>query len=213
ILLLPGHASAIEWSRTFEGTEQDTVATVLETTTGELLITGWNNKQFIKGDNYIWVLKIDRNGRQMWRQSFSDGGPYPGSNFSAIETADSGFLFYWTRSSGPGNENIRICKINTDGLIEWQKFHGGSGNDRITALIRTSDGGYCATGWTNKKLGASNYDLWVLRLDHNGTICWQKSYGGSSSDKGTSIIQLPDSGYLIAGWTYSFGNGACEIWA
>ena len=55
-------------------------------------------------------------------------------------------------------------------------------------------------------------DIWVLKLDRDGTITWQKTYGGSGYDDAYSIQQTSDGGYIVAGDTYSFGAGSGDVW-
>jgi hypothetical protein len=92
--------------------------------------------------------------------------------------------------------------------IEWSKCYGGMKNDFPGALIPAADGGYIMTGMTQSSDGDvtanhGNYDLWVVKLRANGSIEWQKTYGGSADDAGSSIIQVFDGGYIIAGSTAS----------
>jgi len=103
------------------------------------------------------------------------------------------------------DDDTTITPIALTGEIEWQKTFGGSGNDIARGIIETSDGGYAVIGYTNSidgditdKTLAEN-DFWVLKLDSNGTVEWQKTYGGSGDDKGRAIIQTSDGGFAITG--------------
>jgi len=101
------------------------------------------------------------------------------------------------------DDDTTITPIALTGEIEWQKTFGGSGNDIARGIIETSDGGYAVIGYTNSidgditdKTLAEN-DFWVLKLDSNGTVEWQKTYGGSGDDKGRAIIQTSDGGFSM----------------
>ncbi len=59
--------------------------------------------------------------------------------------------------------------------------------------------------------GAGDEDAWVIKLDANGNVQWQKTYGGKGDDEAYSIQQTSDGGYIVAGWTNSYGAGGLEM--
>ena len=70
-------------------------------------------------------------------------------------------------------------KLDANGNVTWQKTYGGSsGDDCAHSIQQTSDGGFIVAGATSS-YGAGSFDYWVLKLDANGNIIWQKTYGGS----------------------------------
>lgn len=92
--------------------------------------------------------------------------------------------------------------------IEWELSLGGSGADVANSIIQTSDGGYTIAGYSNSINGDrtsqySNHDYWIVRINSNGKLVWEKSYGGSGLDFPYSIIQTNDKGYAIAGYSSS----------
>jgi len=94
---------------------------------------------------------------------------------------------------------------------EWAKVYGGNDNDYALSVQQTTDGGYIVGGYT-RSFGAGNYDCWILKLDSGGNITWQKTYGGSGEDVANSIQQTTDGGYIVAGYTESFGAGYFDCW-
>jgi uncharacterized delta-60 repeat protein/uncharacterized repeat protein (TIGR02543 family) len=94
---------------------------------------------------------------------------------------------------------------------QWARTYGGSGDDYALFIQQTSDGGYIIAGNTSS-FGAGGFDIWVLKLSSTGTIDWQRTYGGSSSDYALSIQQTNDGGYIVAGYTSSFGAGGNDAW-
>ena len=128
------------------------------------------------------------------------------------ETDDGGYIVAgYTYSFGAGNEDIWVLKLDEDGNVEWQKTYGGSDEDWAHSIQQTSDGGYIVAGYTYS-FGAGEGDFWVLKLDENGNVEWQKTYGGSDYDRAKSIQQTDDGGYIVAGSTYSFGAGYYDFW-
>ncbi|WP_036381172.1 hypothetical protein [Muricauda sp. MAR_2010_75] len=95
------------------------------------------------------------------------------------------------------------------GEVEWIKSFGGSGEEAGQSIIQTMDGGYAILGYTNstdgditdKTMGVSDY--WLLKMDAEGTMQWNKTYGGSKEDLGQSVIQTADGGYALVGYAMS----------
>lgn len=113
-----------------------------------------------------------------------------------------------------GGKDIWIVKMDDTGAIIWDKLYGGSGFDIAGSVVVTSDGGCIILGSTtssaNGNISGTNHgglDYWVIKLDADGAINWEKLYGGSASDEATSIQQTSDGGYIIAGNSSSSANG------
>lgn len=107
--------------------------------------------------------------------------------------------------------------------IQWQKCIGGASSEYAQSVIQTNDGGYAVAGWSGSKTGDAtknygNYDFWVVKLNGQGSIEWQKNYGGSKEEKAYKIIQTTDGGYAVAGYTassdsdVSVNNGKFDYW-
>src|ERR1700690_3766405 len=71
------------------------------------------------------------------------------------------------------------------------KRNGGSGNESANSIVQTSDGGYNVAGATDS-FGAGQNDFWVVKLDSDGDVIWQKAYGGSGNDVAYVIEQPVD---------------------
>lgn len=92
--------------------------------------------------------------------------------------------------------------------IEWQRALGGTDYDWASSIQQTSDGGYIVAGWSESTDGdvTGNHgyiDCWVVKLNSNGNIQWQKALGGTERDFAYSIQQTADGGYIVAGFTTS----------
>jgi len=94
---------------------------------------------------------------------------------------------------------------------QWARTYGGIDFDRAFFIQQTSDGGYIAAGYTASD-GAGVSDFWVLKLSLAGVIEWQYTYGGSGDDVAYAVQETSDEGYIIAGYTYSFGAGESDYW-
>ncbi len=140
------------------------------------------------------------------------GGTKNDSGQSIIPTADGGYaILGFTQSN---DEDITdkqdesfdywILKFDNQDILEWQKTYGGSGDDRGSDIIQTQDGGYAILGYSfsddaDVTTNAGLQDYWLAKLDVNGNIVWQKSFGYQGADSGISVIQTNDQGYLISG--------------
>jgi hypothetical protein len=201
----------IQWQKTYGGPDWDIASSIQQTSDGGYIVAG-DTRSFGAGGWDIWVLKLDQNGNIQWQKTY--GGRSDDSASSIQQTSDGGYIVAGdTRSFGAGDLDIWVLKLDQNGNIQWQKTYGGPMDDYNSSpsIQQTSDGGYIVAGDT-KSFGAGRWDIWVLKLDQNGNIQWQKTYGGRSDDSASSIQQTSDGGYIVAGDTRSFGAGESEIW-
>ncbi len=151
--------------------------------------------------------------RDQWAKTY--GGSSDETRFSHTiqQTVDGGYIVAGSSTSftAPMDEDIWVLKLDSTGDILWEKTYGGASGDSANAIEQTEDGGYVVSGHTYS-YGAGNNDIWVLKLDANGSILWQKTYGGSGYDNSSSIQQTADGGYIVAGDTNSFGAVSKDFW-
>ena len=148
----------------------------------------------------------------LWEKSI--GGEQAEYLYNAISTPDYGFLILGSSASNAtgdiqkknqGSLDYFIWKMDENGKQEWQNSFGGNGSDFLYAAQSTSDGGYVLAGAsTSSKSGdkvsenQGNEDIWVIKIDAQGKIQWQNSFGGNGNDIPVDIIRTKDKGYLIA---------------
>ncbi len=145
-----------------------------------------------------------------WAETY--GGTGIDWAYSIQQTSDGGYVVAGSTSSfGDTYGDVWILKLDSNGDIEWQKTYGGDDWDLANSIRQTSDGGYVVAGRT-LSFGAGYRDVWILKLDSNGDIEWQKTYGGDNGETISSIQQTSDGGYVVAGVTGSFGAGLSDFW-
>src|ERR1051326_7525788 len=143
---------------------------------------------------------------------YTYGGP--GQDFckSIKATSDGGFILAGTTSSyGAGCSGIYLVKINSAFRSQWSKVIGGMDVEWGYSVENTLDGGYAISGYTNSS-GAGGYDFYLVKTDAFGNTLWTKTYGGADWDFCYSLTQMSDSGFVLCGETYSFGNGMKDIY-
>ena len=140
------------------------------------------------------------------------GGSSDDFAYSIIQSSDGGYVVAgYTLSFGAGDYDMYVVKLYSDGSIQWTKTMGGSLTDEARSIIQSSDGGFAVAGNT-QSFGAGGADIYVVKLDSGGNVLWTKTIGGSADDEARSIIQSSDGGFVVAGWTQSFGAGGYDMY-
>ena len=120
---------------------------------------------------------------------------------------DGGYMVAgWTETYGAGNDDWMLMRLDEAGNMIWAKTYGGPERERAYAMKRTSDGNYVVAGET-RSLGAGLIDAWVMKVDGNGAILWQKTIGASNVDWASALAASADGGVVVAGWYQSGISG------
>lgn len=127
------------------------------------------------------------------------GGAGSDYAWSVQQTRDGGFILAGgTESYGAGSYDVYLIKMDGAGNVIWEKTYGGAASDSAYAVLQLAGGGYLIAG-NAESFGAGDPDVYLLKTDSEGEIIWQKTYGGSGSDYGWSLLDALDGGYIIAG--------------
>ncbi len=198
-----------EWQVTYGGGDDDVALSIQQTGDGGYIVGG-GAMSFgdILADS--WVLKLRPDGNPEWQKTYG-GGDLDRAD-SIQQTGDGGYIVVCdTISFGAGGPDIWVLKLRPDGSVGWERTYGGKNYDRAYSIQQTSDSGYIVAGET-RSFGARGGDAWVFKLRPDGTLEWQKTYGGAKPDLAYSIRQTRDGGYIVAGMTGSFGGGGADAW-
>lgn len=198
------------WSRTYGGEGEPDGGLALEyTVDGGFVMAGYTDS-YGAGGRDMWLLKVDANGDSVWSQTF--GGSTFDYCWTMTQTSDGGFALAGnTDSYGAGDKDIWLVKTDASGDSLWSHTYGGSGYEGAFEVQQTSDGGYILAGYT-PSFGAGGRDAWLVKTDANGDSLWSQTYGGSAEERGWSVQQTADGGYILAGTTTSFGAGDDDLW-
>jgi len=209
--LSPG--GGIEWQHKYSRSDWDYAYSIQQTSDGGYIVAGHTSSSGTGGGGF-WILKLYSTGDIEWQRSYGATGYEVAS--SIRQTNNGGYIAagLTAASLGPGERDVWILKLSSEGDIEWQKTYGGDNDDRASSIQQTSDGGYIVVGET-LSFGAGGWDIWLLKLSSLGDIDWEKTYGGSDSlarhDIGKSIQEKKEGGYIITGYTECFGGEGSDF--
>jgi len=201
----------VSWQKAYGGPLTDMAYSVQQTNDGGYIVAGATYSTTTDID--AWILKLDTNGMVSWQKAY--GGPFTDMAYSFQQTNDGGFIVAGVYSLLSSGENAWVMKLNPDGSESWQRMCAGSLTDGASSVQQTSDGGFIVVGST-ESFGAGNGDVWASKLDPDGTVAWQRTFGGPFTDMAymaSSVQQTVDGGYIIVGFTESFGAGTYDAWA
>ena len=197
------------WTKTFGESNTDYAWTVQQTTDGGFII-GAHSGSFGAGSHDVYLIKCDANGEIVWTKVY--GGSSADGAYSIQQTVDGGYIISaHVNSFGAGLHDVYLIKTDAQGDTLWTKIYGGSNEDRLRAVQQTTDGGYILVSET-LSFGAGSADVYLVKTDSSGNLMWTKTYGGSAADYGYSVRQTLDEGYIIAGYTSSFGTGMSDVY-
>lgn len=227
LLVLSGglvHSQDIRWDKSYGGNHAELLFDAVPTADYGFILAGssvsgktGNKTSANQGDLDYWVWKMDENGELVWQKNFG------GSGFDLLQsiklTPDGGFLLAGSSNSpkGPdkledskGGQDFWVIKLDAGGGVQWQKTLGGDGPDELVTAVVVPGGGYLLCGRSESGKSADktletrgNMDYWLVRLDAEGRVLWDKSYGGKYADMVKDAVATPDGGFLIGGTSNS----------
>ncbi|HII67837.1 MAG TPA: hypothetical protein HA302_07530 [Thermococcaceae archaeon] len=199
----------VKWQKTYGGNDDDLIRAVTTAPNGDIIATGYTYS-FGAGYSDFWVLRLDENGNVKWQMTYGGNDEdYP----VAIAVAPNGEIIVTgaTLSFGAGGTDVWVLRLDANGNVKWQKTYGGSADEEAYAVAVAENGDIIVAGDT-MSFGAGGADFWVLRLDANGNIKWQKAYGGSGDEDAWAIAIVENGDIIVTGESNSFGAGYYDAW-
>jgi hypothetical protein len=209
------------WQKSFGFSGIDSGYTLLQTDDNGYFITGvldvtasggqgnskTNQSQHAGGD--YWALKLTASGDLEWSKYF--GGNYTDTPYDAIQTQDNNYIIVGSSdsddtdiSSNIGTYDFWVTKISTSGTLIWEKSFGGTQIDEARAIVESNDGNFIIAGDTrsndinvSENKGAA--DLWLIKINFEGNLLWEKTIGGTNFDVARSIHKTANNNLVIAG--------------
>jgi hypothetical protein len=200
----------VTFQKTYGGINYDAAYDVEQITDGGYIITGTTHS-FGIDSTAIYLIKTDSIGDTLWTRTFR--GTNNNYSNSVQQTVDGGFIIGGSTNSFStgGNDDVYLIKTNATGDSIWTKAYGGVFSEGGSCVQQTADNGYIIVGSTNS-FGAGSYDVYLIKTDAIGDTLWSKTFGGAANDIGYSVQQTTDGGYIITGYTWSYGVGNNNVY-
>jgi len=191
-------SDSLLWSRSYPAGEKDEVGYDLTLAGDGYLIVGYTNS-FGAGGRDLLLIRTDSVGDSLWMRTY--GGVDDDIGMAVRSTPDGGFIIAGaTHSYGAGDYDVYLLKIDASGDTVWTRTFGGPDWDGAFGLCLSADSCYVIVGETRSySFGLS--DLYLLKVDRDGNLIWQKTYGFADEDRGYDVRLALDGGFIISGAT------------
>ena len=194
------------WTKTYDRAANDYGYSVQQLSDEGFIVSG-----FTSAEDDVYLIRTDHNGDTLWTKTY--GESYREFGRSVQVTNDGGFIIAGSTSSISALDSIDvyIVRTNSNGDTLWTKTFGGDSSESGHSIQQTNDSGFIIAG---SKIDTMFFigDVYVIRTNSNGDTLWTKTYGGTYSEGGYSVQQTSDGGFIIAGFTYSFGAGSEDVY-
>jgi len=217
----------VQWKNAFSQFDMTIYNSGMQTPAGKFIGCGYFYNE-PTNENDVLLAQVSSTGTMEWSKKL--GGSANERAFSVMPTLDNGLVFagftFSTDRDVTGNHggsDMWVGKCDLSGTLLWQKCLGGTANDSASSVIQLTDGSYIVAGTTSSTNGdvtsnAGNTDAWVVKLDVNGNLVWQKTFGGSGYDGFNKVQPTPDGGFIAVGFSGSTNgivtnnHGGTDVW-
>ena len=153
----------------------------------------------------ILYVRFSASGKPLFHKVYGATKTDGGADIVESSTGDL-MLFCYTESQGAGDRDLMLLKINHQGDSLWSQTYGGAAYEESqTIRLLDDDGGYLLCGHSASTDPIHN--MYGIRLDKDGTVLWEKNYGGNMHDGGQAAIVNSRGNYVLVARSMSFGDG------
>ncbi len=212
VLLLISLSIYAQSKKVFElhlgGTKNDRAESVQATNDGGYIVAG-STESFGAGSYDAWLIKLNDKGEKEWEKTY--GGIHDEKAYDVKQTSDGGYILVgYTETASNGGADIFLVKTDASGNKSWETKYGGGKNDVGRCVVQTNDG-YLITGFTQSS-GDHYCYVYILKVDLNGVVRWEKTVGGGDDASGNFIDKTKDGGFVIVGFTKDLSAGLNDIY-
>jgi len=203
------HKGDMLWQNIYGGAYDDIPGDIQALANGNFLIAAYTQSKG-EGSEDIWLFESNVQGEIIWEKTF--GGPMSDIP-DDLKVLEEGSLLMtgWEDSKGSGGYDAWIIKLDQEGHKIWGHHYGGAGDDLIETMQVVSDGILLA-GRTDSKGSGGGTDAWLMKINKEGELLWEKTYGWDKYDDFRDIEELDNGRFVISGITHSIGQGSSDIW-
>ncbi|MEE9554046.1 MAG: T9SS type A sorting domain-containing protein [candidate division Zixibacteria bacterium] len=188
---------SIEWTKYYQIESVTEGWDMIETSDGGYMLVGSYGVSNFRPT--ACLIKTNSNGDTLWTKSY--GGNLADAWRSIKQTPEGGYIIAgYTTSFGAGEKDVYLVKTNSEGDTVWSRTFGGEADEEGRCVELTGDEGYIVAGWTSS-FGEGGEDFYLIKIDLNGELIWERTYGTSSNERAWSVKRTPSGRYAILGWT------------
>lgn len=225
----------IQWQRSFGGSEEDELTSMVPTLDGGYVLGGYSNSGATGnkesggfGEHDYWVVKVNDRGEHQWERVF--GGSFDDRLTGLQHTTDGGYaLAGWSGSGVSGNkrapnlgdapglsDDFWVIKLDSQGDRQWEQTYGGLGGDHLDVILEIPGDGFILGGSsgsdsvrnrTKKSPSFGGGDYWLVKIDSAGGVEWEETYGGTEKEHGVRLQCTAAGGFIVGGHTASGVSG------
>jgi hypothetical protein len=197
------------WTRTYGGAFTDWGNSVQQTADGGYVIVGLTFSFGPGTPNWcnFYLIKTNASGDTLWTRTY--GGPDGDDGSSVQQTTDGGYIVAGTGSFSAEWE-VYLVRTNAQGDTLWTRAVGSPRAIYGRSVQQTTDGGYIIAG--SGLSGAGGLDACLIKTNSSGDTVWTRTYGGPHDEEGYSVQLTTDGGFIVSGYTKSFGAGAMDVY-
>jgi hypothetical protein len=208
----------LEWKQQYPVAGLSGFSGLVVTSSGNFVCTG-STRTNPSSNPDVFALSTTDNGDILWQEIYELGGIEQDDGNDIIKTTHGGYMICGstknTDDATGGVKDALLLKIDNSGSYQWHKVYGTREGEEAHSVKQTKNGGYIFGGSTTvpSEDPGGDFDFLMVKTDGDGNQLWSKTFGGSNNyDFASSIVVDELGGYVIAGYTASFGAGARDYW-
>jgi hypothetical protein len=187
--------ASLLWEKTYGGTGDDRCFYLVNAGNG--YVVAGSSTSFEIGKTVAWIVRLDQDGNALWNRTYNENF---GGEFRYVTDLDDGFLIVGNTFTTLGSTNGYVLKIDNNGNPIWNiTLQANCGVNKLFSAAKIQ-GGFVLVGLT-QQTGNGNSKVWLVKIDSEGNVIWNKSYGDSADSAGRGVTLTADGCYMVAGYT------------